>query len=172
MLASLPPSVERTFPELKNLLEERGPARVTISKRTLRALLDLYLGSLPFDEAWYTQTYPDVTEGIRQGKFRSGKQHFLEFGYIEGRLPSAPELDAEWYARTYPDVAHGIASGKLRNAMEHFVYFGYREGRHPTDFTKSSSSFDGSGELTAVKESAPLMPPADPRSAQQSAAQQ
>jgi hypothetical protein len=48
-------------------------------------------GRLPFDhefdEDWYTRTYRDVCEEIKEGKVASAKQRYLGHGYSEGRLP-------------------------------------------------------------------------------------
>ena len=54
-------------------------------------------GRLPadpaFDEDWYRATNPDVAAGIRQGKYRTGKEHYLDCGYAEGRAPN-PNAEA------------------------------------------------------------------------------
>jgi hypothetical protein len=41
-----------------------------------------------FDEAWYLDTYPDVRAAVASGAFESGRDHWLQFGEVEGRLPS------------------------------------------------------------------------------------
>jgi SAM-dependent methyltransferase len=41
-----------------------------------------------FNEAWYLDTYPDVRAAVASGAFESGRDHWLQFGEVEGRLPS------------------------------------------------------------------------------------
>jgi hypothetical protein len=132
MPSVLPPCVKATFPELKQLAGDQNPKpEITISSWTVRSLVELLLSFWPFDEQWYLSTYPDIAEAVRQGEFPSGRDHYRDFGYFEGRLPFKPEVDAEWYAKEYPDVAESIGLGILQSALEHFVAFGYREGRQP-----------------------------------------
>ena len=53
---------------------------------------------LPFDEAFYMNTYRDVAEAVRDGTFASGEAHFRRYGRAEGRLfrylPDLPARDA------------------------------------------------------------------------------
>jgi hypothetical protein len=85
------------------------------------------------DEEWYLTQYPDVRAGIRPGGFRSAYQHFLEFGYREGRVPRNPGVDEAWYLAAYPDVADAIRSGRFKSAYDHFMQNGYGEGRKPNE---------------------------------------
>ncbi len=48
-----------------------------------------------FDEAYYRQRFADVSAAVDQGVFASGWQHYLAFGWREGRPPFDP---AESYA--------------------------------------------------------------------------
>ena len=43
--------------------------------------------TVPFDEAWYRRTYPDVEAAVQAGVFSSGDEHFRLFGRDEGRVP-------------------------------------------------------------------------------------
>ncbi|MCX7143505.1 MAG: type I secretion system permease/ATPase [Proteobacteria bacterium] len=38
-----------------------------------------------FDEGWYLAKYADVADAIRQGKFKSAREHYLRHGHAEGR---------------------------------------------------------------------------------------
>jgi hypothetical protein len=65
---------------------------------------------LPFDEAWYLQTYPDIASAVAAGAFGSGYQHYVHHGRLEGRYPSAgysegDRFDAAWYETVYPAAA-------------------------------------------------------------------
>jgi hypothetical protein len=83
------------------------------------------------DEKWYLSQYPDVIPDIRPGLFKSARDHFVKYGYREGRVPSRPVVDETWYLATYPDVAEAIRSGRVKSAYDHFIKNGYGEGRKP-----------------------------------------
>lgn len=81
-----------------------------------------------FDPDFYLDTNPQVRDlGIDPWK------HFLEYGYLEGRRPSAapshPDwFDPEYYLDAYPQVReNGI------DPWTHFLKYGYLEGRRPSD---------------------------------------
>jgi len=46
--------------------------------------------SLEFDEDWYLQQNPDVALAIREGRGKSGLEHYLAHGRKEGRQPLRP----------------------------------------------------------------------------------
>jgi len=46
-------------------------------------------GTDAFDEAWYLETFRDVRDAVAGGAFRSGEDHYRQFGQAEGRPPSA-----------------------------------------------------------------------------------
>ena len=96
---------------------------IEIVKQLLRAVA--------FDEPWYIARYPDVADAVKTGAFKSGRQHFIDVGYFEGRRPRDFEVDEKWYLATYPDVAQGISRGEIKSAHQHFNEHGYDEGRLP-----------------------------------------
>ena len=65
--------------------------------------------SLFYDEQFYLQSNPDITAAVQTGTFKSGLQHFIEFGETEGRRASLL-FDEEFYLRKNPDVAVAVAS--------------------------------------------------------------
>ena len=109
----------------------RGELRVTVSYEEFVRLLKLMIGGLNVDEAWYARAYDDIGQAVGAGTIQSARQHFVNDGYFEGRLPFPMQVDEEWYLRRYPDVADGIRKGKLTSAQEHFDMDGYKEGRLP-----------------------------------------
>lgn len=129
----LPPSVDAVLPLLKELRSDTHLSTLVLPTPALRTLVQQLLASWKFDEQWYLTTYPDVAESIRAGKFKSGRDHYLTFGYFESRLPCAPDVDEAWYLKKFRDAKEGIAKGKFKNATEHFISFGYREGRAPAE---------------------------------------
>jgi hypothetical protein len=108
-----------------------GGVRTNASYDDFVNVVKLLLRGVAFDEKWYLAKYPDVAEAVAGGIFASGRQHFIEVGYFEGRRPGEFEVDEKWYVATYPDVADGIKRGKIKSALQHFNDHGYEEGRHP-----------------------------------------
>lgn len=62
----------------------------TVSWPDLSAVLRRFLPWLPFDEAWYLETYPDVAEAVAAGQLVSAHAHFIEHGFFENRHPTRP----------------------------------------------------------------------------------
>lgn len=92
-------------------------------------IIRLLLRGVAFDKAWYLTEYPDIAEAVAAGELKSARQHFINSGYFEGRLPRAMEIDEAWYLAKYPDVAEAIARGEIESARQHFLEHGYEEGR-------------------------------------------
>jgi hypothetical protein len=105
-----------------------------ISQESLVQAVKLLLRGIDVDETWYVTTYPDIAEAIEAGAVKSAKNHFIENGYFEGRLPFELSVDEDWYLTAYPDVAEGVSKGDFRSAKDHFQNFGYKEGRLPAEF--------------------------------------
>ena len=122
------------FSALKNhvrLLSVKGQLKVDMNYDELLEILKRLLLAVEIDEAWYRETYPDVDEAIKAGAHKSAKQHFIENGYFEGRIPFPLQIDEQWYLGTYADVRAGVEQGVIVSAREHFVTHGYMEGRLP-----------------------------------------
>jgi hypothetical protein len=109
----------------------RGDLRVNMSYEDFVKLLKLMISGIHVDEDWYVRAYDDIGQAIKAGGVRSARQHFINDGYFEGRLPAPIRVDEAWYLRRYPDVAEGIRKGILNSAQEHFDMDGYKEGRLP-----------------------------------------
>ena len=75
--------------------------------------------------------YEDIGSAAKAGNIRSSKQHFVDDGYFEGRLPFPILVDERWYLAENPDVAESIRKGVVVSAQDHFDRDGYREGRIP-----------------------------------------
>jgi hypothetical protein len=103
--------------------------KVPIPVTALRALLRALISRVPFDENFYATTYPDLAQAREAGAIADLRAHFLEHGYLEGRLGAEPEVEEEFYKEMYPDVAAGIARGEIRSASDHYVRAGAAEGR-------------------------------------------
>ena len=108
--------------------------RISIHYDDFVEVLKLLLRGTAFDEKWYLSKYPDVAAAVAAGVFKSGRHHFIESGYFEGRRPRDFEVDEKWYLETYPDVAESVRKSDIRSAREHFDRHGYDEGRFPAVF--------------------------------------
>ncbi|WP_298357687.1 hypothetical protein [Rhodoblastus sp.] len=114
---------------------------IKLDENRLRAVLRNLLELVAIDEKWYLETYSDVRAAFRQGKFSSAREHYVNSGYFEDRLPRPIKVDVDWYLETYPDVAEAIRNKKCASAQEHFEANGFKEGRQP---------FEGWSLITAV----------------------
>ena len=124
------------FGVLKNsikLLSVKGQLKVDLTYDEFLEFVKKFLQAVPIDETWYRTTYPDVDEAIKAGAYRSGRQHFVEHGYFEGRRPFDLEIDEAFYMRHYPDIQESVNQGVVSSALDHFVRHGYEEGRTPSE---------------------------------------
>ncbi len=109
----------------------RGELRVNASYEDFVKLLKLMIAGVEVDEAWYLTEYAAIGEAVKNGVVKSARQHFVDDGYFEGRLPFPVQVDETWYMQRYPDVAESIRTGTITSAQAHFDGDGYREGRLP-----------------------------------------
>jgi GT2 family glycosyltransferase len=84
-----------------------------------------------FDPAWYRSRYPEVTEAIGGGRWRSALHH-----YVCNETPTAfdpvPAFSEQFYLDRHPDVAAAVAAGQRRNGYQHFIEDGVLEFRAPS----------------------------------------
>jgi hypothetical protein len=109
----------------------RGELTVSATYTQFTVLIRTLLQGIEVDEPWYLAQYPDVAEAIRNGVVASAKEHFLNDGYFEGRMPFLIKVDEAWYLQQNPGVADYIARGEIKSAQQHYIDNGYREGRRP-----------------------------------------
>ncbi|WP_298956305.1 hypothetical protein [uncultured Methylobacterium sp.] len=110
-----------------------GRHNILIDKELFVAILRKALASVTVDDDWYLDRYQDVRSAIARGEFRSAHDHFVRFGYLEGRLPYAIPVDEAFYLAHNPDVKAGIEAGALPDAATHFYMSGASEGRLPSE---------------------------------------
>lgn len=109
----------------------RGELRVNVSYEDFVKILRTMIRGIEIDEAWYLRTYEDIALAVREGIVTSAKQHFVDDGYFEGRLPFPIVVDERWYLAQNPDVEVSIRDGVVGSGQGHFDQDGYREGRLP-----------------------------------------
>ncbi|NET27663.1 SBBP repeat-containing protein [Okeania sp. SIO1I7] len=81
-----------------------------------------------FNESLYLLENSAVADAVANGVFSNGFEHWLEFGFLEGRSPQFA-FDEEFYLTTYPEIADAVANGSFINGLEHYIRFGQTEGR-------------------------------------------
>ena len=112
-------------------LSVRGELRVSMPYDAFLKVIKMFAAALDVDERWYLRHYDDIEKAVRSGTLRSGRQHFIDDGYFEGRLPFPIRVDEQWYLAQNPDVAEDVRKGAIASGQAHFEEFGYREGRLP-----------------------------------------
>lgn len=108
-----------------------GQTMVHMSQDELVEMLRSIIINMDIDEDWYLRRYPDVAEAVRAGTFKSAKEHFVNNGYFEGRMPFHIEVDEKYYLARYPELVESIQKEVIANGQQHFDENGYLEGRRP-----------------------------------------
>ena len=106
-------------------------SKVAIDARLLRGLIQAIAARAPFSEEFYLQTYPDIAEAHAAGTIPDLQRHFVEAGFFEGRLGTAPPVDEAFYTTYYKDVGQAVTRGDIGSATEHYLRQGAAEGRVP-----------------------------------------
>jgi hypothetical protein len=118
--------------ERLKIMKINGQNKIDMSYDEFVEVIKLLLRGIEFDERWYLSRYPDVAEAVNARVLKSGRHHFIEIGYFEGRRPCEFEVDEKWYLMTNPDVAERIGKSEIKSARQHFNEHGYDEGRLPS----------------------------------------
>jgi hypothetical protein len=115
----------------RNIRATGSSSRANMAAEDVVRLVQALLVGIDVDEAWYLEQNEDVANGIMEGKLISAKQHFIDHGYFEGRVPFQMMVDEAWYLAKNPDVAEQVEQGTFVSAQAHFEASGYFEGRLP-----------------------------------------
>ena len=125
----LPPfEVLKSFFTLSSV---EGDVRVNCRYEDFIAMLRLIMVNVPVDETWYLERYPDIAASVQQGMVQSAREHFVNDGYFEGRLPFPIRVDEGYYLEHNAGVADHVRRGMLELGQQHFDENGYEEGRLP-----------------------------------------
>jgi hypothetical protein len=106
-------------------------SKIAVDPRLLVHVLRQIVASQPFDESFYLTAHEDVATAHNRGEIGDLHRHFVEAGFLEGRLGAPPEVDSAYYLATYPDVGRAIAAGQIASAEDHYLQRGAAEGRAP-----------------------------------------
>lgn len=116
------------------LLDE---GNITISKKSLRLLLQYVALSSDYDEDFYLRENNDVAEAFEAGQVTDLRKHYRENGFFEGRKAANVDFDEDWYLETYIDVADSVAEGAFSSGLAHFLERGEIEMRSPNEDANS-----------------------------------
>ncbi len=86
------------------------------------------MSNFNFDETTYLQQYADVAQSVANGVYNSGLEHWIKFGFAEGRTPQI-NFNEQFYLDFNSDVAAAVKNGGFSSALEHYALFGAGEGR-------------------------------------------
>lgn len=95
-----------------------------------------------FDEGFYLNENADVAAAVKRGVLSSGYDHFVQYGWQEGRDPSSL-YNEDHYLTHYGDVAAAVQQGAFRSGLQHFLLYGHKENR------SGSAQFDAADYLAA-----------------------
>ena len=93
-----------------------------------------------FDESTYLAANQDITPFIRSvnpnGRFASGLDHFIQFGYEEAvrHTRISPEYSEDFYRSSNLELEPFIQNGTFKSGYQHFIKYGSKEGRFGTSF--------------------------------------
>jgi len=113
-------------------------SKIAINARLLRLMLQTIVAKLPFSEEFYMEKHPDLAEAYAAGKIPNLHQHYIDSGYLEGRIGSPPDVDEGYYLATYKDVGKAVAAGVVVDGAEHYMRAGAAEGRVPNAATRQA----------------------------------
>lgn len=133
------PHIDLVLQSLRISRERLGSkAKIAIDSRLLRTLLQALAGNAPFSEAFYKATYPDLAQAHASGKIPDLHRHFVETGFLEGRMGASADVDERFYSDTYGDVGEAIRNGGVLSGEEHYLRSGAAEGRVPNAATQAA----------------------------------
>ena len=102
-----------------------------VPKEVFEVLLRAAASSVAIDGVWYLNRHPDVAEAVKQGHVLDAADHYIRFGFREGRQPYPIKVDEAYYLAANSDVVDAIKKGAFVSAQEHFNKNGFAEGRAP-----------------------------------------
>lgn len=128
----IPPfEILKTYLSISNL---KGELVVSCSYENFINMLRRLIAGVHVNEEWYLERYPDIADAVEQGIVKSARDHFVDDGYFEGRMPFEIRVDEKWYLNANPGIADYVKRGMLTSGQQHFDENGYAEGRLPFGF--------------------------------------
>ena len=106
-----------------------GRSILTVQRIPLTELAIVLAQQAAYDESFYLKQYPDVEKAIARGVFKTGREHFLQFGFLEGRCGSLEHFDARAYYDANPDLQKVFKTFDADELRKHYLDMGCAEGR-------------------------------------------
>ena len=110
--------------------ELEGEEKMSIPTDFLRFLLQRLVETSDFDTTVYLGANPDIADAIRRRRIADAKQHYISYGYLEGRR-GATKVDESWYLQANPDVADAVRKRMQKSGQDHYNEGGSIEFRTP-----------------------------------------
>ncbi len=107
-----------------------GGDEVAMHPEVFVLLVRCALENCEFDEAQYQRCNPDVAEAVERNEMPSGRDHYVQTGYFEGRVGAMPVHEA-WYLSQNPDVAAAKEAGLIESGEAQWRLAGCWEWREP-----------------------------------------
>ena len=106
-----------------------------------------------YNEQLYLRKYADVAVAIANGAFKSGLQHYIQFGEAERRSPGT--FDEQGYHVRYPDVRAAVNAGAFSSGLQHYIQYGQYETNRVGFFSGSTgvniiTGFGANTDITGI----------------------
>jgi hypothetical protein len=112
--------------------ELKGANEIRIPLSLFKFLLRSAVAHSEVNLTGYLNANRDIREAAKAGRVPDPKQHYVDFGFFEGRRGATPAVDETWYRRTYSDISSAIRTGAISSGTEHFDAIGAQEFRSPS----------------------------------------
>lgn len=103
-----------------------------------------------FNEEIYLANYPDVQAAVKAGSFKSGLEHFQQFGIKEGRVLVSPFYKETYYLQNNPDIAAAVQNGGFSSGLHHYIASGETEGRQTNGLFDEEFYLEKNPDVTAA----------------------
>jgi hypothetical protein len=120
------------YGQLVHGIESDQKNKIAVSFEALKKILLPLISKIIVDEDYYLERYEDIHDAIKNRQISSAKEHYVNYGYFENRLPPLFQVDEHWYLARYQDVRDAINEGKWESGQDHFTTAGFAEGRYPS----------------------------------------
>jgi hypothetical protein len=112
--------------------ELKGANEIRIPLSLFKFLLRSAVAHSEVNLTGYLNANRDIRDAAKAGRVPDPKQHYVDFGFFEGRRGATPAVDETWYRRTYSDISSAVRNGTIASGAEHFDAIGAQEFRSPS----------------------------------------
>lgn len=105
--------------------------KIAVHPAIIRFLITQCLKHMDFNLDTYLLQNPDISSALKNRELKDAFDHFVNYGYFEGRKVPTEKFDEKWYLSKYPDVADALDKKLLASAQEHYELCSKEEMRAP-----------------------------------------